>query len=355
MSELIEKIPEEKEIISVPEEKNKRVITSEDTPKKFGYNPIQPKARDIFKGQGIVTDTETVKRIPRGEGKIGYTEEIVPAPMAGLTNRVPVGEDKYGQPIYGTLEESGTVDIARQKQPMSYEDFKEKVFSGEITQASPAGSPYVLKVLSDLLKNDNVNPKVKVLKEAQLRTFYNYSQYKDPSQRVIRPFGEEGKFKYEESDNRRLASSKKAFFDNQTDFLKVIQGRFTQFQNPKDQTLIEQKLLNRISLGNTPRSALRVAIERFNEIPRAIPTLIPYTKYVYDYLATGAALNPDVWEATRKDREEMVQMMKEALSSELGIPLLMDVMNESIVDELKLDLKNKKITEEKFKELTQIK
>ena len=65
MSELIEKIPEEKEIISVPEEKNKRVITSEDTPKKFGYNPIQPKARDIFKGQGIVTDTETVKRIPR--------------------------------------------------------------------------------------------------------------------------------------------------------------------------------------------------------------------------------------------------------------------------------------------------
>ena len=346
MSELIENIPEQ-------ETKEKPVIDT-DTSEKILAPNISPMARPLTIGKraGIVTPSKQIVREPIGEGKVGLKEKVIDAPMAGLDTRVPVDTDARGRPIYGTLKEEGLASIEKQKQPISYEEFKERVFSGDITQASPAGSPYVLKNITDILKNTN-DPTVKFQTEATLKSFYEYSQYKDPSQKLIRPFGEEGKFKKQESDNARLNLSKKKFFDNQTDFLNVIEGRFGQFEDPDDRTRIKQKLLNRISLGDTPKSALKVAIERFNEIPRAIPTIIPYAKYIYDY--ARMPFNPVLWEATRAEREKTVQEMKQALQSELGIPLLMDVINEAVVEELKLDLEKGEIDRAKFDDLTTIK
>ncbi len=44
-----------------------------------------------------------------------------------MTDRVPVGVDQFGKDVYGTLEEEGKKDQERQKNLMSYDEFKEKV------------------------------------------------------------------------------------------------------------------------------------------------------------------------------------------------------------------------------------
>ena len=341
MSEFIETIPEE----------TKPVITGEEG--------VKPKADTIVplpslpKRSGIVTPSEEIVREPIGKGIVGLKETKKKAPMAGLTDRVPVATDKRGQPIFGTLEEEGLKDLELQKNPMPFETFKEKVFSGEITRASPSGSPYVLKNISDILKKENIDPKVKSRAEATLRSFYNYSSYKDPTLGYDLPFGVDEEFKPKKGDNPRLDASKEEFFNMKKDFLNVIRGKVGKFENVRDQQLVEQKLLNRISTGNTAKSMLRVAVERINEIPRAIPTILPYAKYIFDYAAMPM-YTPELWDATREQREKTVQEMKEVLTDSLNMPLLMDVMNEAIVEELEVDLKNGDITQDKFDELTKI-
>ena len=341
MSEFIETIPEE----------TKPVITGEEG--------VKPKADTIIplpslpKRSGIVTPSEEIVREPIGKGIVGLKETKKKAPMAGLTDRVPVGTDERGQPIFGTLEEAGTKDLELQKNPMPFETFKEKVLNGEIKRASSAGSPYVLKIISDILKSDTADSGVKALKEAQLKTFYNYSSYKDPTLGYDIPFGVDEEFKPKEDDNPRLRASKEEFFNMKKDFLNVIKGKVGKFENVRDQQLVEQKLLNRIATGNTAKSMLRVAVERINEIPRAIPTILPYAKYIFDYAAMPI-YTPELWDATREQRDKTVQEMKEVLTDSLNMPLLMDVMNEAIVEELEVDLKNGDITQDKFDELTKI-
>ena len=342
MSEFIETIPEE----------TKPVITGEEG--------IKPRADTIVplpslpKRSGIVTPSQEVVREPIGKGIVGLKETKKRSTMAGLTDRVPVASDERGKPIYGTLEEEGRKDLELQKNPMPFETFKEKVFSGEITRASPSGSPYVLKNIADILKKEDVNPKVKFRAEATLKSFYNYSPYKDPKMGYDIPFGVDEEFKPKEGDNPRLNASKEEFFNMKKDFLGVIKGNVGKFENVRDQQLIEQKLLDRISTGNTPKSMLRTAIERINEVPRAIPTILPYAKYIFDY-ALMPVYTPELWDATKEQREKTVQEMKEVLTDSLNMPLLMDIMNEAIVEELELDVKNGDITPDKFEELTKIK
>ena len=99
MSEFIETIPEE----------TKPVITGEEG--------VKPRADTIVplpslpKRSGIVTPSEEIVREPIGKGIVGLKETKKKAPMAGLTDRVPVGTDERGQPIFGTLEEEGLKDL----------------------------------------------------------------------------------------------------------------------------------------------------------------------------------------------------------------------------------------------------
>ena len=308
---------------------------------------------NVGERKGIVTPSKEIVREPIGKGVVGLKEKEVIAPPANLTDRVPVGVDIFGRDKYGTLEKEGLEDIKRQKTPLSYDEFKQKVMSGEITRASKYSSPQALKIITQTLQNENADPNLKELQDRRLRTFYNYSQYKDPSKKTIIAFTEEEKFKGKEGDNPRLNNSKKQFADNKLEFYEVIKNKFTNFENVKDQRRIEQKLLDRISTGNSAKSVLRVGIERINEIPRVIPTMLPYAKYIYDFGLLGT--NAELWEATRKEREATVQKIKESVQSEVNIPLLMDVMNEAIEEGLKIDMEKGEISKEKFEQLTQVK
>ena len=140
---------------------------------------------NIGEREGIVTPSKKIVREPIGKGVVGLKEKEVIAPPANLTDRVPVGVDIFGRDKYGTLEKEGLEDIKRQKTPLSYDEFKQKVMSGEITRASKYSSPQALKIITQTLQNENADPNLKELQDRRLRTFYNYSQYKDPSKKTI--------------------------------------------------------------------------------------------------------------------------------------------------------------------------
>jgi len=337
--------------VTMPKPRPKKVVSELED--KVVAPKIMAEPLNVGERKGIVTPSEEIVREPLGKGLVGFKEKKVEALPANLTDRVPVGIDSLGKDVYGTLEEEGKKDIEKQKTPMPYEEFKQKVFSGEISRASKYSSPTSLKIITNALQREDVDPREQEKREKQLKTFYKYSQYFDPTQKTIIPFTREGKFVQKEDDNPRLNDSKQLFAENKLEFYDVIKNKFTNFKNAKDQRLIEQKLLDRISTGNSANSVLRIAIERLNEIPRAIPTIIPYAKYIYDYGMLGF-LNPDAWIATQDQREKDVQAIKKVLQDEVNIPLLMDVMNEAVEEGLKIDMEKGRITEDKFKQLTQV-
>ena len=168
MSELIEEIPvEDSPVLTKKEAEEKGVrdyidkdtgllnigVQRKDKPKPLSIDDekkvisadkktevIAPKLitepLNIGEREGIVTPSKKIVREPIGKGVVGLKEKEVIAPPANLTDRVPVGVDIFGRDKYGTLEKEGLEDIKRQKTPLSYDEFKQKVMSGEITRAS---------------------------------------------------------------------------------------------------------------------------------------------------------------------------------------------------------------------------
>ena len=156
-----------------------------------------------------------------------------------------------------------------------------------------------------------------------------------------------------------LINQQKYYFESRKELYKVVKG-VAKGASLKDQVLIEGILLDDISTGEF----WDTTIEGLNEVNRGLlqlPNLVLHGGWSASKAVYNATIGPEsatksisqAWDDTKADREEANKQWANALDS-IDSGSLASVINDSIYRGLKQKRDDGIITDEKFKELTQI-
>ena len=153
-----------------------------------------------------------------------------------------------------------------------------------------------------------------------------------------------------------LYNRQKYYFESRKELYKVVKG-VAKGASRKDQALIEGILLDSITTGEF----WDTTIEGLNEVTRGflqLPNLVidgGYSgiKAMFNYATTDNKSLSEAWDDTKDHRESVNRMWGDALE-QIDAGSLSSVINDVIYRSLEKKMKDGIITEEKFKELTQI-
>jgi len=153
-----------------------------------------------------------------------------------------------------------------------------------------------------------------------------------------------------------LYNQQKYYFESRKELYKVVKG-VAKGTSRKNQALIEQILLDNITTGEF----WDTTIEGLNEITRGtlqLPNLVfdggySAIKAVIDWSTSENKSLSEAWDDTKEHRDKINKIWGDALET-IDAGSLSSVMNDVIYQSLKRKMDNGEISEERFKELTQI-
>ena len=312
-------------------------------------------------GAGIVKDTDT------------GTDEVYDIEPDPVTGQVLPG---------GTIKTTGDMakrSIQQQTTPVSFDEFKQKLTSGEIPTVGkmPQGK---LANLVELVEMDDVPDDVKAKHQNTLQSFYEFYTEDQPAVTPVE-FGtqtEEGEFVFtpteEAKQDPKLLTVQQKIFEGKKAVAQVVSGAFSDIKGPngepldqKDQSIIQRIFVRNISTGSFWDNLVEKVYEGA-VVGTAVYLPDVIINYGIDAAMAGAKtagsnlLNVgstdtgvefiEEWNKGSADREKASAWWANVVEDNLAIRQLSTVMNDMVASDLKRQLDAGEIDNETYERLT---
>jgi len=292
----------------------------------------------------------------------------------GITKDEPTGTDQMFRTEDGaikSIQPAAEQSIEQQMQPISEEEFRNRIRSGQIPTVAkiPEG---VLQNSLDLLDVESVSAENKVRANERLSNAYQLYTMQQDQPSVPVEFGQqtgEGEYVFAPTEsakkNPKELTLQENIFEGKKAVARVVSGAFGDKLglNKEDSAIIENIFVRNISTG----SFWDNLVEKVNEgAVRGTAIYLPDIVLNYGIHAAQAGIaagwqyltKPDPrgfmeqWEDTAEQRADISRWWKGFLADTVAVKELSVVMNEMVATDLKRQLVAEEIDEETYNRLT---
>ena len=287
------------------------------------------------------------------------TKDILPSPKGLVT------EGKAGLPEGTSLAKSAEEDIQEKRKASTFDTFLTKLQNKEdIPELSDDLRSKIYNVYS--LYNNPALPKSKKKYETILKNAFTLSQRGKKEEGPDIAFARGVKVRPSaDNSNAVLKSKQERYAEGRIEVAKIINGTFNKMNEKypdlqmsrKDEIRVEQAIIDRVSTGNFFNTFVETMSETQRGLLLDLPTFAGEAfiagNIAKDLLDSGQDFS-QAWSNSAEAREKWAKSHKE-LFNYMGGELLSDQINNVIIEELKKQVGQPGgITQERFKELTEI-
>ena len=276
-----------------------------------------------------------------------------------------VTEGKAGLPEGTALAKSAEEDIQEKRKTGTFDEFLTKLKNKEdVPELSDALRGKIYNIYN-LYNNPNL-PKSKKRYESILKNAYTLTQRSKKEDGPDIAFARGLKVRpTADNSNVALKDKQQRYAEGRIEVAKIISGTFSKMNEKypdlqlgrKDEVRIEQAIIDRISTGNF----FNTFVETMSETQRGLMFDLPSFageafiagNIALDLARTGGDFE-EAWEKSSEARDKWTKSYKEIFDY-LGGELLSDQINTMIIEELQKQVNQPGgITQERFKELTEV-